>query len=172
MNFEVVDLFAGPGGLGEGFSSYLSSNGEKPFKLVVSVEKEQSAHKTLTLRAFFRTFKNAVPAAYYDYVKGVISLQELMAQYPDNWKQALSETLEKPRTLGDSEDDAVLFARLQRLKSNKIFVKALSQIAISNVCKPHWNVVIKITNGFCKNTYIIWCRHKKPTNYSIYYTND
>ena len=118
MNFDVVDLFAGPGGLGEGFSSYLSSNGERPFKLVVSVEKEHSAHRTLTLRAFYRSFQNAVPSAYYDYVKGEISLQELTAQYPDNWKQALSETLEKPRTLGDSEDDAVLFARLKRLKSN------------------------------------------------------
>lgn len=118
MNFEVIDLFAGPGGLGEGFSSYLSPNGEKPFKLVVSVEKEQSAHKTLTLRAFFRTFQNAVPAAYYDYVKGVISLQELKTRYPDNWKQALYETLEKPRTLGDRKDDGVLFSRLQRLKSN------------------------------------------------------
>jgi DNA (cytosine-5)-methyltransferase 1 len=114
MNFEVVDLFAGPGGLGEGFSTYLGSNGERPFKLVVSVEKEHSAHKTLTLRAFYRTFQNAVPSAYYDYVKGMISLQELEAQYPDNWKQALFETLEKPRTLGEDKDDAVLFSRLKR----------------------------------------------------------
>lgn len=119
MTFEVVDLFAGPGGLGEGFSTYLSSNGERPFKLVVSVEKEDSAHRTLTLRAFYRTFKNAVPSAYYDYVKGVISLQELEAQYPENWKQALFETLEKPRTLGNDRDDAVLFSRLQRLKASK-----------------------------------------------------
>ena len=51
----VVDLFAGPGGLGEGFSAL--ENG-KAFKIVVSAEMERSAHSTLRLRAFYRILKN------------------------------------------------------------------------------------------------------------------
>ena len=62
---HIVDLFAGPGGLGEGFSSYEDEAGKRPFKLVASVEKEASAHRTLTLRAFFRQFeKGEVPSQY------------------------------------------------------------------------------------------------------------
>ena len=51
--FGIVDLFAGPGGLGEGFAS-LDVGGHAPFRIGISVEKEASAHRTLTLRAFLR----------------------------------------------------------------------------------------------------------------------
>lgn len=74
----VVDLFAGPGGLGEGFSSVTDENGERHFVLKVSIEKDPVAHRTLSLRALFRSFrKGAVPDCYYDYVKGRISRDEL-----------------------------------------------------------------------------------------------
>lgn len=51
---QIVDLFAGPGGLGEGFSALDNGNA---FKIVVSAEMEESAHSTLQLRAFFRILK-------------------------------------------------------------------------------------------------------------------
>jgi len=54
---QIVDLFAGPGGLGEGFSSL--DNGES-FKIIVSAEMESSAHQTLRLRAFYRILKSRV----------------------------------------------------------------------------------------------------------------
>jgi DNA (cytosine-5)-methyltransferase 1 len=50
-NMRVIDLFSGPGGLGEGFASL--DNGSA-FQIAVSAEMETSAHRTLTLRAFFR----------------------------------------------------------------------------------------------------------------------
>lgn len=53
----VIDLFAGPGGLGEGFSSCTTEDGNSPFEIAVSVEKEPSAHKTLTTRALYRKLK-------------------------------------------------------------------------------------------------------------------
>lgn len=53
--FGIVDLFAGPGGLGEGFAS-LARDGHAPFRIGISVEKEASAHRTLTLRAFLREY--------------------------------------------------------------------------------------------------------------------
>lgn len=70
--FGIVDLFAGPGGLGEGFAS-LQVDGLSPFHIGISVEKETSAHRTLTLRAFLRTYieKNgALPKAYVDFHAG------------------------------------------------------------------------------------------------------
>ncbi len=47
MPIPVIDLFAGPGGLGEGFSSIRDEKGEKVFKISLSIEKDIIAHKTL-----------------------------------------------------------------------------------------------------------------------------
>ncbi len=54
--FAIVDLFAGPGGLAEGFSSIRNKDGSRPFEIALSVEKEASAFETLRLRSFFRQF--------------------------------------------------------------------------------------------------------------------
>jgi DNA (cytosine-5)-methyltransferase 1 len=53
-SIPVVDLFAGPGGLGEGLSSYRTPNGSKVFEIRVSVERDEWAHATLRLRSLFR----------------------------------------------------------------------------------------------------------------------
>lgn len=90
----VIDLFAGPGGLGEGFTSLIDSNGKRCFAVKVSIEKDPVAHRTLSLRAFFRSFSQGeVPVCYYDYVRGNITRDELFA-HPDAAeaaKQAVSE---------------------------------------------------------------------------------
>ncbi len=38
--YKVVDLFAYPGGLGEGFSSFADAQGDRKFEIVLSIEKE------------------------------------------------------------------------------------------------------------------------------------
>ena len=66
---QVVDLFAGPGGLGEGFSSL-----HDKFKILVSAEMDPHAHSTLRLRAFYRLLKREYPQRltdYYDFCNGV-----------------------------------------------------------------------------------------------------
>lgn len=50
MTIPIVDLFAGPGGLGEGFSR--SSSGD--FRVAISIEKDDMAHETLRLRSAHR----------------------------------------------------------------------------------------------------------------------
>lgn len=50
MPVPVIDLFAGPGGLGEGFSC----NKSVRFDIAVSIEKDGMAHETLQLRAAHR----------------------------------------------------------------------------------------------------------------------
>ncbi len=73
----VIDLFAGPGGLCEGFAS-LIKGASRCFDIRVSIEKDPVAHKTLSLRALFRSFPiGKVPAAYYQYIRGEISREEL-----------------------------------------------------------------------------------------------
>jgi len=72
--FGIVDLFAGPGGLGEGFASLLEGS-HSPFKIGISVEKETSAHRTLTLRAFLREYcnqKGRLPRQFIDFHAGQI----------------------------------------------------------------------------------------------------
>lgn len=73
----VIDLFAGPGGLCEGFAS-LTKGESRCFEIRVSIEKDPVAHKTLSLRALFRSFPvGKVPAAYYQYIRGEISREQL-----------------------------------------------------------------------------------------------
>lgn len=83
ISIPVIDVFAGPGGLGEGFSSLGRKEGKQYFKIGVSVEKEASAHSTLELRSFFRQFPyNDVPENYYTFLKGDISRDELFKRHP------------------------------------------------------------------------------------------
>ena len=95
----VIDLFAGPGGLGEGFSSFESS-GMQPFRIKLSIEKDPAAYRTLWLRSFFRKFhRDQVPDAYYNYLRQVdISederrneLFDLFDQYPEQAEQVERE---------------------------------------------------------------------------------
>ena len=88
--YQTVDLFAGPGGLAEGFSS-LMSEGRRKFPIALSVEKEPSAFATLRLRSFVRQFV-APPAAYYRYISGGLSKSELMQRHPEEWHRAVDET--------------------------------------------------------------------------------
>jgi DNA (cytosine-5)-methyltransferase 1 len=97
----VIDIFAGPGGLGEGFSSVLEPDGVRSFKIALSIEKDEYAHKTLTLRSFFRQFKpGLVPNEYYEFVKGNITLEQLYKKYPLQSANAINETWQA--TLGES----------------------------------------------------------------------
>ena len=87
----VIDLFAGPGGLGEGFSSFRQGN-KSVFKIKLSIEKDPIAHQTLLLRSFFRQFDgNSVPEDYYQYVKGKIAKDELFQKHPKQAHEAQKE---------------------------------------------------------------------------------
>ena len=66
----VVDLFAGPGGLGEGFSAFTDHDGQHVFDVFLSIEKDIYAHSTLELRSFFRKIaEKPGSAAYYEYIR-------------------------------------------------------------------------------------------------------
>jgi len=62
----VIDLFAGPGGLSEGFSSLKNSSGNYVFENIGSFEKDPHAHKTLTLRHYYhQLLRHQIPLDSY-----------------------------------------------------------------------------------------------------------
>lgn len=76
----MIDLFAGPGGLCEGFSSIVDGAGMPQFSVKVSIEKDEVAHRTLMLRALFRKFpKGEAPRSYYQYIQGHISREDFFS---------------------------------------------------------------------------------------------
>lgn len=92
-NFGIVDLFAGPGGLGEGFAA-LVENGHSPFRIGISVEKEVSAHKTLTLRAFMREYQarhGFLPEQFIDFHAGSIPEPDWGEVEASAWQAAVEE---------------------------------------------------------------------------------
>ncbi|MGP0224478.1 DNA cytosine methyltransferase [Paenarthrobacter sp. NCHU4564] len=78
----VVDIFAGPGGLNEGFSSVRDpETNEYVFQTAISIEMEAAAVRTLTLRAAYRHLlrsPHGLPKAYTDFLNQRISLDVLL----------------------------------------------------------------------------------------------
>ncbi|WP_237759809.1 DNA cytosine methyltransferase [Arthrobacter alpinus] len=70
--FPIIDLFAGPGGLNEGFSSVKNDDGDYAFKTLASLEMDSFACQTLRLRATYRelvrTGSDLEP--YFAYISG------------------------------------------------------------------------------------------------------
>lgn len=101
----VVDLFAGPGGLGEGFSALDDGNS---FRILVSAEMEASAHQTLRLRSFYRILKRQGGKSldsYYRFCNGESELP-----WDDKSAKAWEEAEKEARriTLGTPEGNQEL----------------------------------------------------------------
>lgn len=113
--FAVVDLFAGPGGLGEGFSSFVDEAGERPYSMELSVEREPSAYATLRLRSFLRKF-DEMPREYYSFLNTASSggdreEPDWNLLYPKEWRDACREV--QRRDLGAPDTTAFLRQRIQ-----------------------------------------------------------
>ncbi len=88
----VIDLFAGPGGLGEGFSSLTNEKGKQIFKIALSIEKDNYAHQTLELRSFFRQFEHdKAPKEYYKHLRRELTREKLYATYAEEAERAKKE---------------------------------------------------------------------------------
>src|SRR5688572_10923966 len=110
--YSVVDLFAGPGGLAEGFAAFSTAAGH-PFDIALSVEKERAAFTTLRLRSFFRQFNGNAPDVYYEYISGRAERDDLGRSFPDQWSAAAQETLQAE--LGTPEAASELYPRIDRI---------------------------------------------------------
>lgn len=78
--FPVIDLFAGPGGLNEGFSSVRDERGAYVFKTLASFEMDSLACQTLRLRATYRELVRSGGdlRPYFDYIEGKQTWQSVL----------------------------------------------------------------------------------------------
>ena len=89
---KVIDLFAGPGGLGEGFAAFNNGADKHPFRLSLSIEKDPSAYNTLLLRSFFRQFgSDHIPYNYWQYLNGDTTREDLFRLHPKQAAAAFAE---------------------------------------------------------------------------------
>lgn len=114
--YAVVDLFAGPGGLGEGFAAFRGPEGSAPFQTVLSVDADRHAHQTLLLRSFLRKFDNGYPDEYYQYINGELAEPNWEELAPDEWRQAVDET--KCLELGTTQASEFLAERIGSIRSD------------------------------------------------------
>jgi len=97
---KIIDLFSGPGGLGEGFSAHSDI-----FEIAISVEKDPSAQRTLKLRSFFRCF-DEVPSEYYDFLRGQLTAQPEDSLYNlDKFRNEVAESEREARLLELGKDN-------------------------------------------------------------------
>ncbi len=111
----VIDIFAGPGGLGEGFT-------QAGFKVLLSEEMNPIACHTLLLRKFFNSFsKDKVPCSYYQFLRGELTLQTLAESYPKEWNAAKAEVVQVE--LGTEQGNGEFYQRLDKcLEGVKDFI--------------------------------------------------
>lgn len=100
----VVDVFAGCGGLSEGFSQ-LNRNGTFPFDVRLHIEKEEAPIRTLNLRTFYHQFRESgIPESYYTSVRGQLTREDLFLKHPLEASEAKRRCLKVE--LGNPETDA------------------------------------------------------------------
>lgn len=113
----VIDLFAGPGGLAEGFAALGKPEGAPAFDISISIEKNQYAYQTLLLRNFFRQFPyGEAPEEYYEYLRKVRKseddgLRYLFDLYPTEAENARSRALHAE--LG--KDNDLIYTRIKKV---------------------------------------------------------
>lgn len=115
--FGIVDLFAGRGGLGEGFAS-LVEGGDGPFRIGISVEKEALAHQTLTFGAFLREHcarYGVLPARFVDFHAGLSSEPECSSDDPDAGRHATEES--RALELGTEAGATAIDGAIEKLKA-------------------------------------------------------
>lgn len=115
----IIDLFAGPGGLGEGFASLRDGDGEPVFQSILSIERDSQAYKTLRLRAYLRKIFDSdgeVPGVYANYMKRHDSetFDRLISYRPQLWRAAGEEALQAELKEGDSTYVNIGKERLER----------------------------------------------------------
>jgi DNA (cytosine-5)-methyltransferase 1 len=106
MGFAVVDLFAGAGGLGEGFA-------RAGFDNVLSCEAEVTFTETLKLRHFVRNISQEnFHTDYYRFLAGEIEQDVLYARHPEAASKATASSFNY--TLGTETKNKTFHERLRQ----------------------------------------------------------
>lgn len=96
QSIPIIDIFAGPGGLAEGFSTLKSLRYGHSFRVALSIEKDEVACKTLKLRVIKRYLERVGQEdLYFSLLQGKISRAEFdsMPLVIEAAKEASSEVM-------------------------------------------------------------------------------
>jgi DNA (cytosine-5)-methyltransferase 1 len=108
MTVPIIDVFAGPGGLGEGFSALKDELGRRAFRLALSVEKDAVACSTLKLRAIRRHLADAGELdCYHAFLRGEVSRHDF-------------DSLVSVRRASEEADQEVLNAELGQVPAARV----------------------------------------------------
>lgn len=106
----VIDVFAGAGGLGEGFSP-ATDDAASAFDVRLSIEMDGDAAETLRLRAFFRHANKKERDDYYLFLDGRLTLDDLKERHRLAFDHADKEVFEAE--LGGKDfDEGILHDRI------------------------------------------------------------
>lgn len=90
---NYIDLFAGAGGLSEGFT-------REGFNAVAHVEMNPDACRTIETRIAYQYLKaNGGEDRYYDYLKGKITREEFLSEIPDEIKESVINSEISPASI-------------------------------------------------------------------------
>jgi DNA (cytosine-5)-methyltransferase 1 len=115
----VIDIFAGPGGLAEGFS-------RAGFDVRLSVEMDQYAHQTLRFRSFCRKLiksgrKRSLIKFYSELAEeSRPNIEKFSNRFPELWKLSVQEAIKA--TLGEVDPREISSAIEGALRSSKHWV--------------------------------------------------
>lgn len=119
-----IDLFAGAGGLSEGFIS-------QDFNPIAHVEIDEAACKTLTTRAAYHYLKkNNDIATYHNYLRGNIDRIALYEQIPQEIKNSIIN-----QGIGDENNEAI-FQNIDA-KLNNLEIKNIDLIVGGPPCQAY-----------------------------------
>lgn len=114
MTIPIIDLFAGPGGLGEGFSQVGWKEDDPFFRIGLSVEMDPAAHRTLKLRSFVRQFPyKEIPEEYYEMLREgrnpdeLFSMEKFAEQSEAAHKEAWRATLRDDEEFNKDLDEKI-----------------------------------------------------------------
>lgn len=116
-SIPVVDIFAGAGGLGDGFEAYARGQDRRgAFSVSLSAEMDAHAVQTLRTRAFYRSFSaTEAPRSYYDYAAGRRN-EPWTDTTKDVWLHAVERACQLK--LGEPEDDRLLDTRIGQIAAD------------------------------------------------------
>lgn len=124
MGLNYIDLFAGAGGLSEGFKNH-------GFNPVAHVEMDFAACKTLTTRATYHYLKdNNLTAIYTSYLKGEINREQLYSNIPYELKDSIINLGIGP------ENNSEIFRKID-LQLNRFDTKEIDLIVGGPPCQAY-----------------------------------